>query len=304
MAKHKRKISASQRNKEVIALAKTLKRKGLLSPKTKLHGGRFVSRGVLKKVQELQIAARPSYTNVKVSPKFAKIAREEGYKVSNNRVIVPKDHDFIKRMKQAAKEGKAVSGVKPVKGGYMSEIKFSHEPGNYDELLRMITDENLDSMKLSDERFAFQVGGDQQGGPVGMSWRSFSDGNEIANYLRHYKPDIFVKGIKFFRLHPEDEPQFIVSQKRRDDWRKKQTGMIRDKRGNLVRKKSTRLDDLARINPRKAEKIRAHNRKQARKQYEKKKNDPIYMMNARERARESYERRKKEKIWAKKGRKK
>ena len=311
MAKHKRKISASQRDKVAIAKAVVLKRKGLLSKQTKLHGGKYISRGVLKKVEQYQHVATPAYRTIEVPKKFADAAKEAGYEVVRGKfLVIPNDPEWIKRLKKAIKEfqetGKTdfLAGIRPVKGGHIEEVILPFDPQNIQELVELIESENIDKLKLPDEMFAFQVGGDQQGGASGMSWRGYFSSKDMAEKFRHYKPDIFVVGLKFFRLHPEDQSKFILDEKGRNSWRKKQSGMRQDARGNIVRKKSTRLDDLARINPRKAEKIRAHNREQARKQYEKKKNDPIYMMKARERARESYERRKREKIGAKKGRKK
>lgn len=291
MAKLRRKISPSQRNKVAIETAKILKKKGVLSKQAKLHGGRHISPKVLRKVQEYQHAAKPHYTAVKVSKAIARQAKEEGYQVvQGNRVIVPKEHDFIKRVKKGM-----IAGMRPVKGGFMSEVKLPFNPSNYDELLALLENENIDDMKLPHERFAFQVGGDQMGGVVGMSYRSFSNGQEIRKYLQHYRPDVFIAGLKFFRLHPEDERQFIIGKQQRDRITgPRKSGQRYDDKGNIIyRSKRGYMERLEKRNPKKAAQVREASRVRSKERYQEQKNDPAYMERARKRALKSYENRRK-----------
>jgi hypothetical protein len=286
MAKLKRRPSKSQRDKLAISTAKVLKQKGILSKQTKLHGGKYISPGVLRKVQEYQHAARPHYTAVKVSKPVAKAAKEQGYQVANGRVLVPRDHEFIKRVKRGE-----LAGVKPVKGGFMSEVMLPFDARNYDELLQLLRTENLDDLKLPQERFAFKVGG-TEGSPMGMSYRSFGNGAEIARYLEHYKPDVFITGLKFFRMHPEDERQFIIGRTAREKYRRAHR-TPGDRREGSKGQYARRMERLERTNPKKAEKIRKENAARSRALYEKQKTNPEYMEKARKRALESYRRRKK-----------
>lgn len=286
MAKLKRPPTRSQRDKTAIQIAKVLKRKGILSKQTKLHGGKYISRNVLRKVQDFQNAAKPHYTTVPVSREVARKAKEQGYQVSNNRVIVPRDHQFIQRVKRGE-----LAGIKPVKGGFMSEVMLPYNASNYDELLELLRTENLDDLKLRNERFAFKVGG-TEGSPMGMSYRSFGSGAEIARYLEHYRPDVFITGLKFFRLHPEDERQFILSNRKRAEYRR-QHRTRQDRREGSQGVYARRMERLEKINPKKAAKVRAENAARSRARYEKDKERPEYMEKARKRALESYRRRKK-----------
>ena len=249
MAKRKRSPSSSQRDKLAINTAKILKRKGVLSKQTKLHGGKYISPSVLRKVQEYQSAAKPHYTAIKVKPDVARAAKAEGYQVSNNRIIVPRDHGFIKRIKSGQ-----LAGIKPVKGGFMSQVMLPYEAHNYDELLQLLRTENLDDLKLPNERFAFRVGG-TEGSPMGMSYRSFGNGKEIAEYLQHYKPDVFITGLKFFRMHPEEQHLFIQGPQARARY-KRAHRTPGDRREGSKGYYARRMERLEKVNPKKAAKIR------------------------------------------------
>lgn len=214
------------------------------------------------------------------------MAREEGYQVSNGRVIVPRDHQFIQRVKRGE-----LAGIKPIKGGFMSQVMLPYNASNYDELLHLLRTENLDDLKLPNERFAFKVGG-TEGSPMGMSYRSFGNGKEIARYLEHYKPDVFITGLKFFRMHPEDENQFILSVEARKHYKRNHRTQ-QDRRSGSKGQYARRMERLEMLNPKKAAKVRAENNARQREMYREKKKDPAYMEAARKRALESYYRRKK-----------
>jgi hypothetical protein len=129
---------------------------------------------------------------------------------------------------------------------------------------------------------------------MGFSYRSFSNGAEIARYLEHYRPDVFITGLKFFRVHPEDERQFLLNSTGRAKWRRaNRTRTPGDRREGSKGRYASRMERLERVNPKKAAKIRADNAARSRVKYMEKRNDPKYMEAARKRALESYRRNRK-----------
>ena len=288
MAKNKRKISSTQRDKLAIETAKILKKKGVLSKQTKLHGGKFISRAVLKKVQEFQHAAKPDYRAVKVSKSLARAAKAEGYQVvRGSRVIVPADHDFIKRLKSGV-----VSGIKPVKGGFMSEITIPFTAENVQELTHKLQYESLDDLKLEHEQFAFSFHGN-------MSYRAFLDTDTMRKYLEHYKQDEQIRAVKVYRLHPSDVSHFIKGREYREKMkRQNRTRTVQDRRNPTGKRTySQRMEFLEKVAPARAAKVREKMAKKSSEQRAKIAADPkkleAYREKARERARESYQNRRK-----------
>lgn len=268
MAKSKRKPSASQRDKDAIEVAKILKRKGIISKSTKLHGGKYISRGVLNKVQQYQHAAKSHYRAVKVPKKLAAAAKGEGYQVVHgNKVIVPSDHDFIKRLKTGV-----VSGIKPVKGGFMSEVTLPFEPHTANQLLRAVDEGDIDELRLPHEQFAFSFNG-------AMSYRAFLDASQMKEYLMRYKQNEIIKAIKVYRLHPEDVSRYIKPRELRPKTVK------RRRRPNG----STWADKIARMPEKKAERLLAERAAASARHRARLVADPAkleaYKMAARERAR-------------------
>lgn len=280
MAKNKRRISVSQRDKLAIETAKILKKKGVLSKQTKLHGGKFISRGVLKKVQEFQHVARSEYRALKVSKDIARAAKAEGYQVvGGNRVVVPAEHDFIKRVKKGM-----VSGIRPVKGGFMSEVTIPFTADNVQELTHKLQYESLDDLKLPHEQFAFSFHGN-------MSYRAFLDTEQMRKYLEHYKQDEAIRAVKVFRLHPSDVQTFIQGPSKRKKFRTSQ-----DRRASGRKTYAERMERLEQISPQRAEKVREAARQKSARRREALANDPAkreaYLAKARDRARKSYQNRK------------
>lgn len=203
MSKTKRKPSAAQRDKFNIAIAKELKKSGILSKQTKLHGGQFISRDVLKKVKAYTDLARLNYGTVKVNKEVAKAAKERGYTVvQGNRIVGPKTTQFRNRLKTGV-----VTGVKPVKGGYMEEVILPHTVYDIPSLMGQL-EEGIDTLKLPNEQFAFKYRGNE-------SYRSFMNSKQLYEYLQHYKgfnsqtvsqkPEDMQEdfdAITIFRLHP------------------------------------------------------------------------------------------------------
>lgn len=288
MAKNKRKIGAAQRDKVAIKLAVILKKKGVLSKNTKLHGGKYISRGVLKKVQEMQHVAKPSYVALKVTKDIARTAKAEGYQVvQGNRIIVPKEHDFIKRVKAGM-----VSGLKPVKGGFMSEVQMTFDGENAAQLIDWLDKGNLEALKLEHEHFAFRLSG-SEGSPHGMSYRTFPTQKHLRDWLKYYNPSVSTTGFKLYRLHPEDALRFIVSRDNRDKLRKSRGRQ--DDKGNYQGRRTyaEKMRLLERNNPAKFARMVEERKARDKERYAKQQSDPVYREAARRRALESWNRRNK-----------
>lgn len=240
MVKHRRKPSAAQRDKFSIGLAKILKRKGVISKQAKLHGGKYLSRSVLKKVREFQhVATDDYYRPVKVSPKLAKQAREAGYQVTNSRIIAPNDNAWIARIKRGI-----LGGIQRVKGGHIESVEIDFTAANIGELTHEIETTNLENLKLEDELFAFTFFGN-------MSHKGFHSAEQMREYLKYYDPEKTIKGIKFYRLRREDHDMFILGPQRRAKLNPKNFV----KRGRSGEGES-RIQRLDRLNPTKAAKVR------------------------------------------------
>lgn len=283
MSKRKRNISQAQRDKLAIETAKILKRKGILSKQTKLHGGKYISRSVLKKTIEYQSYAAPGYTALPVKKDVAKAAKAEGYVVSNGRIIAPRDHDFIKRIKAGA-----LSGVKPVPGGTMAEITIPFTARNMRELVDMIESGNLDALKLPSEMYAFSIGDN-------MSFRAFGSVREMRNKFLEYNPEINISAIKLFRMHPDDQADFIPSLRQRKlMYKQRQRSPESIARSN--QRRSERLERMARLFPARYELMMKAKREKSAKKYARVKADPAKyeatLKRGRERARKSHQNRK------------
>lgn len=215
MAKSKRKISASQRDKNKIKIAKYLKKVGILSDRVNLHSGAYISKSVLTKVNKLQHFEYLDYKAVKVSKATAQAAKERGFEVvRGNRIIGPSNGEFTRRLKS----GK-LTGVKPVRGGLMEQVILPYGIDDVPSVIEQLRG-GIDSFKLPDEQFAFMLNGNE-------SFRAFPDTQSMIDYLQRYnvsgvsltsKPedltDTFDK-LTIFRLHPYDVDQNIRGPRRR-----------------------------------------------------------------------------------------
>lgn len=206
MAKLKRKPSEAQRNKNSIEIAKYLKKVGALSKQTNLHGGRYISKGVLKKVRELEFMASNRYKAAKVSKSYLEKAREQGYQIVNNRVIVPTTRDVQKRL-----DAGLVVGVIPVKGGHIESVVTPYD--NLASLMRAMQNGELDRLKLPEEQFMFSLYGN-------MSYGGLRDSEHLAEYLRRYDSAIdalngrpedmteYVRNLTIFRINRTDVTRY------------------------------------------------------------------------------------------------
>lgn len=288
MAKNKRKISSTQRDKSVIEVAKKLKAAGILSKKANLHSGRYVSRGVLKKVIEKQHLAHLNYQAVKVPKELAKAAKERGFEVvGGNKIVGPKDGMFSRRLKAGE-----LTGVKPVKGGYFEEVVLPYSVFDMKSLVHQL-ELGIDSYKLPNEQFAFKFHGHE-------SYKAFMNTEQMLTYLRGYKT-LFDPGgslkpeelteefqnLVILRLHPNDTRRLIPSKERR-----KKMGRTNATGRNTGRAGKTLSERLAAMHPRRAEAVRKKRAERAQKQREEMAKDPkkleAYRAAARKRAHKSY----------------
>ncbi len=279
MAKRNTIKNKLQRSKEVISIARDLKKKGIISKQAKLHGGKYISYNVLRKVNQFQhLQTHGNYRALKVTKDIARKAKEEGYQtIFGNRVIVPRDHDFIKRVKRGE-----LSGIKPVRGGFMSEVTIPINAGNIQELISRLDKQTLDQLKLPGEVFAFSFHGH-------MSFRSFPDTKSFAQYLEHYKQDEKIKALKLFRLHPEDEPHYINASREH----RKKTRAVRKRGRGESHYRSQNIENLPQN---RQNHLRAQWAKKAQRKRERLERDPnaleAYREAARGRAKSSYANRK------------
>ncbi len=273
MAKSRRKPSASQRDKFAIEEAKILKAKGVLSKQTKLHGGRFISKAVLKRTKELKHLAfnvhgeKPSYVAIKVSRAQARQAIAEGYQVvgGGTRVVVPKEHDMIARVRRGE-----LAGIVPVKGGFKSEVTIPFNPENSQELMEWLQSGDLEKHKLANEMFMFTFHGS-------TSRRGFNTAEQMRQYLEHYKQDELMKALKIFRLHPDDQIK-LIDIERVSKARGNSTNRGRqDARGNYGTRRSTyreRMERLERSAPLAYKRAKKREAEKHAKRMEKLKADP------------------------------
>lgn len=216
MSNTKRKIGQAQRDKINISIAKKLKEAGIISKQAKLHSGRYISRGVLKKVREYEAAANLGYKAVIVPKDIAKAAKERGYQVvQGNRIIGPNSQTFKKRLKEGV-----ITGVRPIKGGMMEEVSLPHTVMDMQSLVAQLQ-QGIDTLKLPEEHFAFKYHGNE-------SYRTFMNTQQLVEYMMHYRGIFDHTGslkaedlqeefaeFKIFRLHPSTVRQNIPGLKQR-----------------------------------------------------------------------------------------
>jgi hypothetical protein len=292
VAKYKRKISSTQRDKNLIYAAKQLKKAGILSKQTKLHGGRYISKEVVRKVKEFQHAADLGYKAVKVPKKLAEAAKARGWQtVGGNKVIGPTTATFRNRLKRGE-----LTGVRPVKGGMMEEVELPHTVYDMRTLVEQLK-EGIDSLKLPEEYFAFKYQGNE-------SYRVFPNTKELLDYMLHYKADSNIyqamakpennqeefANFSIVRLHGNDQYLMRGPTQRK---RERLAAGIKPQR----RTRKSKAEYLATLPRDRADYIRAQMAKKDRKKREKRMANPAeyeaYKEAARKRAQASRERRKK-----------
>lgn len=159
MAKHKRKISASQRDKDVLRIAKQLKDAGILSKQTNLHSGRYVSRGVLRKVKDHFALAVNNYRAVSAPKVEVAKAKAAGYvTIGGTKIVGPNTPAFRARVKRKD----LVAGVTPIKGGFIEEVELPYDIWQVAQLVEQIGADGLDAMKEDGEYFIFKYYGNWQ----------------------------------------------------------------------------------------------------------------------------------------------
>lgn len=173
MAKSKRKVLNTQRDKTAIETAKYLKSIGALSKQAKLHGGKYVSRSVLKKTREFGYLRDANFTTIKAPKRIVQKAKEEGLLVINNRIVAPKgDQRFASRVRRGIP-----MGIAPVPGGHIERVVLPYS--DLWELMAAAEKGELDQYKLPGENFAFSLYGNQ-------SYQPFRDSRHFYEYLKRY----------------------------------------------------------------------------------------------------------------------
>jgi hypothetical protein len=220
VAKNKAKISQAQRDKYNIYVAKTLKKAGIISKQAKLHSGAYISRSVLKKVREYEAQAKLGYKAYSAPKAVVKAAKERGFQTVGGKIIGPPSATFRNRLKRGD-----VTGIKPVKGGFMEEVVLPHTVYDMRSLVEQLK-EGIDTLKLPNEQFAIKYKGFE-------SYRAFMNTQQLLDYLQHYrgfeqssslKPEELQEefdALTILRLHPADVRQLIRGpQRRKEDWKK------------------------------------------------------------------------------------
>lgn len=221
MAKSRsRKPSANQRSKQTIEAAKYLKSKGFISKKANLHSGRYVSPGVLRKVIKFQSEREAGYKTIKAPRKILLEAKENGFTVTNGRLVVPNDKHFIKRI---FREG-LVAGVTPVKGGQMERVILPLDLFDLTGFIDRLDGPFVDDYKRPGEQFAFSYYGH-------MSYVAFPSTlgeRGLRKYLERYNLGVDrvtdvanFRNFQLFRLNPVDISKFLPSQEQRQAAAKK-----------------------------------------------------------------------------------
>jgi hypothetical protein len=262
VAKTKAKRSAAQRDKNNIAIAVQLKKAGILSKQAKLHSGAYISKDVLRKVRAYQHQAALGYKAYEAPKAVVRAAKERGYQtIGGTKIIGPKSDTFRKRLAKGE-----VTGIKPVRGGFMEEVTLPHDVYDMRTLIERL-DGGIDSLKLPEEQFAFKYHGAE-------SYRAFLDTRQMLDYLRHYKgafdfnPSMKPEDLQeefdnftIFRLHPNAVDLNIRgARKRRED--KKAKRMAEVKAGTYVAQGRARFrkplsEKLAEMPAARANRIRA-----------------------------------------------
>lgn len=142
---------------------------------------------MIGKVNRLAGAIEGRVSPVKVSPKIAREYRAAGFQVANNRVLMSPD---VARRVRRTKAG-------PETGGYISETLRVGTYGDvliqrvylpvtvtgWDGFMNRLKRGDFSRLKRPQDRFAFTFFG-------GPSQRSFSNSEDLYDYLQHYGPSI------------------------------------------------------------------------------------------------------------------
>lgn len=291
--KSTRKPSATQRNPEIVAIVKQLKKSGILSKQTKLHGGKYVSREVAKKAVEFQTAARFGYVAVPVKKEVAQRARDEGFQVvRGNRVIVPQKSEIRKHLKKGE-----LAGVAPVRGGYIESVRLPHDIMDIRRLFDVLDSGEIDKLKNDDEYFAFRFFGN-------MSYQPFLNSRDLLDYLKKYRdivaassnPEDFLetfKALEIIRMRADDADALILS----NDERKRRGTIGRKKRYDEYheRRKGAYATRMEKMHPARAKRYLSRKKKESQEYRDSMtpEQKAEYNRKARERSKRSYEKRKK-----------
>jgi hypothetical protein len=223
MAKSKAKISAAQRDKYAIEIAKYLKKVGVLSKQAKLNQGRYISRAVLKKVQQYEYVASNRYKAAKVSRAYLQKAKEQGYEIVRGRVIVPTTRNVEKRIADGL-----VVGVIPVRGGTLEAVVTPYD--DLSSLMKALQTGELDRLKTDEEQFMFSLFGNMNfDGAIRDSEHlyqrlmAYNSMNEALSSRPEDQAD-YLRNLLIYRVNRTDVRRFERDRSERVVNRKKRTG--------------------------------------------------------------------------------
>jgi hypothetical protein len=214
-SRRKSHVYTTQRDKTVIALAKKAKATGMLSKNTKLHGGKYVSRGTLAKVRQLKDYIERDYHTVPVSKKMAEELRKEGLEVRGLRAVVAPGR--AGRVQRADLKHGVITGVEDLSHKRRAKVKVT-KPG-VEEIRRM--GEGPVTEKEGRTYYAFSVYGNPHEG-------LYTSRAQLEAQLRKYRPEQ-IEGIREYEFEEDEYDEYL------DDMKEEQ------QQADLERKKSKRV---------------------------------------------------------------
>jgi hypothetical protein len=162
------------RDKSAIALVKEGKRLGILSPQTKLHGGKYISRAAAKKAREYQVAIEKGYRARKTTKKHARSMENLGFEtIAGNKVIVPPGKVWKDRV-----AGKMTAGTKRGRRGLYTEVNLGTSAHTLREFIENAKrdPENINRKKTDKEMFALTIQGN-------VSYIPFKSVKDMVSYV-------------------------------------------------------------------------------------------------------------------------
>lgn len=176
-----------------------LKKKGLVSPRVDAHSQK-PTRYMQAKVRSLAGVFSGEQAAVKVKPAIARQYKEAGFRVINQRVVLPKDLSEV----AGVRRGLAAFSAPLAPGIVQQRVVLPFGPRNIDDFLDKVRTDpaSINRLKADGEYFAFTFFGR-------MSLATFEDIELLAEYLEHYNAldgddaEEAWKELVLYRTYPE-----------------------------------------------------------------------------------------------------
>lgn len=268
--KRKTKIYATQRAKDAIEFARYAKERGILSKQTKLHGGRYISRGVLAKIKKYNDVISAGYVARKVPKKQLEAAKAAGMVTVGNKVVTPPGNRYAARIKR----GENI-GVRPIRNNFVEVVRLPWTVRDLRDFVRRAQEnpEVFNDMKMPDELFVFKFFGN-------TSYRPYITIQDLVEELIKYKAVIEimdgdlkriaeeeggVEAIELLRVNPDRVRDVIPSrQERYTSWVRRREYRPPSERVQMKRAQR-KAKDRAKMSPEQREKYNAKGRARAAK---------------------------------------